>query len=345
MLKKVNVIVAGICAGICMVASLSSAAMAQDSAAKAEEIMKQARAAVASESKFKSLQGLTVAGTVRQTFGDRQMESELEIDMLMPDKIKKTTISTFATVVNALNGKEMWNDFIPSMSMGGGPGGGRGGRFMGMAGGPGGPNNPMGEYMQVQQRRELVMVMLGILLTPPAASEMTFAYIGEAPGPEGSKLHVIDGKSSDGAVTRIYIDQETKLLIGLGYKAKSMRRGGGRPQGQAGQGSQQRPQGQQGQGAARPQGQAAPQGQQGQQGQRPEMTPEERERRMQQAQEAFQNSPEVDYRWAFSEYRKEGGFNLPGRITKIEGGTPNEEWELSKIKINPKLSADKFEKK
>ncbi len=334
MIKKVSVILAG----ITLIAGLATVAAAQD--AKAEEIIKEARAAVGSESKFKSLQGLTLSGTMRQTFGERQNESELEIDILMPDKIKKTQVSQFATIVNAINGKEMWNDFIPSMSMGGGPGGGRGGgRFPGMmGGGPGGANNPMGEYMQTQQRREMVMIMLGVLLTPPSASEMTFAYIGEAPGPEGSKLHVIDGKSSDGAVTRLYIDQESKQLIGMSYKAKSLRRGfgGGRGQG-GGQGG-----GQQRQAGERPQGQQQP-GQQ--QGQRPEMTPEERERRMQQAREAFESAPEVDYRWAFSDYRKEGGFNLPGRITKIEGGTPNEEWELSKIKINPKLSADKFVKK
>jgi hypothetical protein len=32
-------------------------------------------------------------------------------------------------------------------------------------------------------------------------------------------------------------------------------------------------------------------------------------------------------------------------MTKIEGGTPNEEWEISKIKVSPKLSPDKFVKK
>jgi len=332
-MKKKFFVLAGV---FCLMASITGTA--QD--AKANEILKQARAAVGSESKFKSLQGLTLSGTMRQTFGERQTESELEIDILMPDKIKKTQISQFATIVNALNGKEMWNDFIPSMSMGGGGRGG--GRFPGMmGGGPGGQNNPMADYMQMQQRRELVMIMLGVLLTPPAALEMSFAYVGEAPGPEGSKLHVIDGKSSDGAVTRLYIDQESNQLIGMSYKAKSLRRGfgGGRGPGQgAGQGgNQQRPAGE------RPPQQAQQQGQQ--QGQRPEITPEERERRMQQAREAFQNAPDVDYRWAFSDYKKEGGFNLPGRITRIEGGTPNEEWELSKIKINPKLTAEKFEKK
>jgi len=66
---------------------------------------------------------------------------------------------------------------------------------------------------------------------------------------------------------------------------------------------------------------------------------------MKEAQERFEKAPEVDYRWAFSDYKSVGGLNLPHRMTKLEGGAPNEEWEISKIKVNPKLSPDKFVKK
>lgn len=117
-----------------------------------------------------------------------------------------------------------------------------------------------------------------------------------------------------------------------------MRRG---PGGQGREGRQRTPQGQ-----AQSGGQANAQGgAQRQQGQRPELTPEERERRMKEFQERFEKAPEVDYRWAFADYKSVGGLNLPHRITKMEGTTPNEEWEISKIKINPKLSPDKFVKK
>lgn len=66
---------------------------------------------------------------------------------------------------------------------------------------------------------------------------------------------------------------------------------------------------------------------------------------MKEAMERFEKAPEVDFRWAFTEYKSVGGLNLPHRMTKIQGGTPNEEWEISKIKVNPKLSPDKFVKK
>ena len=75
------------------------------------------------------------------------------------------------------------------------------------------------------------------------------------------------------------------------------------------------------------------------------MTPEDRERMMKQMMENFEKAPEVDFSWAFSEYKSVGGLNLPHRMTRSQGGTPNEEWEISKIKVNPKLSPDKFVKK
>jgi hypothetical protein len=323
-------------------------AQAPDAKAKAEQILKQARAAIGDEKKLKELQGLSIAGTARTGAGDNQRESDLEIEILLPDKVKKTTTSQRGTQINALNGDQIWNDFVPGMGGGGGGFGDRRGGGPGGAGAPGGPggpggmfgpNSPLGSYIQLQQRREMYQIMLGWLLAAPASAQVEFAFVGEAPGPEGSKLNVIDGKGANGFTVRLYFDQQTNQLIGLGFKAKQFMRGGRRgPGGPGGQGG--------GQGGQTPQGaQAGQPGQGGQRGQRPEPTPEERERFRKEAQERFEKTPEVDYRWAFSDYKSVGGLNLPHRLTKIEGGTPNEEWEISKIKVNPKLSPDKFVKK
>jgi hypothetical protein len=309
-------------------------AQGADAKAKADEVLKKARAAIGDESKLKGLQSLSATGTVRQSFGERQMESEVEIEMMMPDKIKRTTNSSFATIIQALNGEQMWNDFVPNVAMGGGGGM----RVMGMGGPGGGPgggqgaNSAMSQYFQLQQRREMIQIMLAWLLVTPPSSQMQYVYIGEAP----------DGKSADGSGVRLYFTQEDHKLIGLSYKAKTRSRNfgarpAGGPGGQAGQPAQ---------GGQRPpqQGQAAG-GQGQQQGQRPEVTPEERERRMKEAMDAFEKSPEVDFRWALSEYKSVGGINLPHRLTKFEGQNANEEWEISKFKVNPKLTADKFVKK
>jgi hypothetical protein len=199
----------------------------------------------------------------------------------------------------------------------------------------------MAKYGQMNQRRELALVMLGWLLAAPASAQMEYSYAGEAPGPEGSKLDAVIAKSGLGFSTVLYFDQQSHQLIGIKYKAKQMRAtfGGRGPGGAAGGGRQ-------GDGAQRPGGGGQGNAQPGQPGQpRPEITPEERERRMKEAQERFEKAPEVDISWSFADYKSVGGLNLPHRLTKSEGGTPNEEWEISKFKVNPKLTADKFVKK
>lgn len=327
--------------------SFSAAAIAQapDAKAKGEEIMKKARAAVGDEKKLKEFQSLTATGTARQTFGDRQMENELQIDLLAPDKIQTTFNSQMMTRIQTLNGDQVWFDFIPGMGMGGpggGPGGGGGGMrmMMGGPGGPGGdPNSPIAKYMRMGQQRDLALVMLGLLLTAPPSAQIEYSFAGEAPGPEGSKLNAVIAKSGLGFNAVLYLDQENNHLVGIKYKAKQMRGGvrrgpGGGPGGPGGQG------GGRGQGGGAP---ANAQG--GQPGPRPELSPEDRERIQKEMAERFEKAPDVEYSWAFSEYKNAGGLNLPHRLTKSEGGTPNEEWEISKYKINPKLSPEKFVKK
>lgn len=321
--------------------AIAAFAQAADAKAKAEEVLKKARAAIGDEKKFKELQAITANGMSRQTMGQMQIESEVQIDMMMPDKIQTTFNMQFGgnpvgSRISTLNGDTLWNDFIPGM--GAGPGGG-GMRMMGggPGGGPGGgdPNSPMARYGQMNSRRDLAFLMLSMFLTVPASAQLEYTYAGEAPGPEGTKLDAIIGKSALGFSTVLYFSQDSHQLVGLKYKGKDTRamfqRGPGGPGG---------PGGGQRQGG----GQGAQPGQPGG-GQRPEMTPEEREARRKEMMERFEKAPEVDYSWAFADYKGVGGFNLPHRITKSQGGTPNEEWEISKYKINPKLTADKFVKK
>ncbi|MDQ3010335.1 MAG: hypothetical protein M3X11_06495 [Acidobacteriota bacterium] len=356
-----------------LVATITASAFAQspDAKAKADEILKKARAAIGSESKFKSVQALSAEGMINQNQGDRRIESTLELDMLMPDKVKVSQTMQFGTIIRGFDGTNMWNDFVAGVGMGGGPGGGFRGFGGGGPGGPGGQganNSPMAAYTQQQSRREMVQILLAWFLAAPASSGMQYAYVGEAPGPEGSKLDVVDAKTSDGLSTRLYFNKESYRLVGLSYKAKNLRRaftggrGPGGPGGEGGQGgtrpaqaqgAQGQPQGQaqgggqrQAQGGGQGQGQGAGQAQGAGQGQqRPQMTQEERDRRAKEMAEAFEKALEVDYRWAFDDYKSVGGLNLPHRLTKIEGGAPTEEWEISKYKVNPKLTADKFEKK
>lgn len=61
---------------------------------------------------------------------------------------------------------------------------------------------------------------------------------------------------------------------------------------------------------------------------------------------AYEKAPEVDYQWSFAEYKEFNGLMLPTVLTKAVAGTPNEEWVISKFKVNEKnVKPDKFEKK
>jgi hypothetical protein len=53
----------------------------------------------------------------------------------------------------------------------------------------------------------------------------------------------------------------------------------------------------------------------------------------------------VEVRWIASDYRNVNGLTLPHRLTRSTGGQITEEIELQKVKVNPALKPDKFEKK
>jgi hypothetical protein len=368
-----------------------------EGSAKAQEILKQARAAIGDESKIAGLKSISIAGSSRRVFGERETVSEVELEALMPDKIRRSTLVTpfpGAEIQNieVSNGDQVWTDFVSNMpqGMGGGPGGPGGGQRVMVVGGGGGgdrvtvpgggPGGPGGGPQMIMAggggdeasrhlavKTEFTRIFLGFLAAPPANVHVEYTLIGEAKAPDGV-ADVIEVKGPGENKTRLYIDQATHRLLMLSYKGKdpsSLMRGGRGPGGPGGA----RPQGAPGQGGSNSQGPGAPAegprpagstqgpgnapagapaGGQGQQGQ-PQMTPEEREARrqaqMKQMQEAMAKLPDVDFFWRFADYKSEGGLTLPRLVTKSTGGKINEEWQISKIKLNPNIKADKFEKK
>ena len=367
--------VIGLCKFLVILTAIatSNQAFAQSPAAKAraDEIIRLAREAIGDQSKLDSLQSLSLSATTRRTFGEQQRESEIEYEMIFPDKFIRTDTSQFGTMILALNGNQVWQDFAAAQQVGGfGPpgGGGGGGRVMRFGGpGQGNSNDPAGqERFSNFQRAEFARLLLGILLISPSSFQVEFSYLGEAKSPDGTVVDAILAKGPGDFKLALYFNHQSHKLLMLNYKGRQqqfqMRRGpsgggpgrpdggqGGRPGGQgAGQGGGQGG----GQGAGQGGGQGAGQGggqgagQGGGQGERrPQMTPEEREKFIKDMEARVANAPEVEFRWIFEDYKNVGGINLPHRLTKSEAGKPNEELVIHKYKINPKLSPDKFVKK
>ena len=307
-----------------IVFSLSVVALAQgeDAQAKAGQILKQARAALGDEAKLKSLQSLSASAISRRTVGETRMESEIEYEILLPDKFRRSENSQPFTTITVMEDDKSWTYRIPTNPA----------SNEGQARGPVNTPDPQAQARrQTLQRAEFTRVLLGWLLITPSFEPVEYSYAGELREPD-TTADLIDVKGKDGFKARLYLEQKTHRLMMLTYQGKpvsQIMRTLGRT---GGPGNQRPPQDDK------------------------KLTPEEQAKRRQERQletdkrrkeflEALAKAPDVEFRWIFSEYKNVKGLSLPHHLIKSEAGRETEEWEISLFRINPKLPADRFEMK
>jgi hypothetical protein len=277
---------------------------------KADELLAAMRQALGS--KVEDVKTLSASGEFRRMMGEREINGDLTIEMIAPDKFKRTEdmgIPGGPTVsrVVAVNGADVWED---STNRGGGPG------MVMRMGGPGGPGGPGGQpgqgpseedrarWRQAQQRRAIgdfhrnLLLLLGRTSAPAT-------YVGEAEAEDG-KADVIEVKPEGAAAMRLFLDQQTHLPLMLTYTGvlprMIVRQGGGPPPSQ-----------------------------------------EEMRKRW----EEMRNQPpqEVTYEVHVDDYKDVAGVKLPHRITQSVDGKPTEEWTVGAFKVNPTLKPEAFVKK
>lgn len=129
-----------LCLLLCGVSSL----LAQDkNTGKGQELINQAREAIGGEANLKAIQSFTAQGNYKSSMMGRPSQGDLKIELLLPDKYLRTATSGGAmgerTLLQCVNGTNVWLDMKMS-EMGGMPGGegGGGGRGGGGGGGVGG---------------------------------------------------------------------------------------------------------------------------------------------------------------------------------------------------------------
>src|SRR5438034_5082283 len=93
------------------VADLFPNVSAQDAAAKAQQLIAQTRAALGGE-KLKSLTSLSATGNLRRKLGQMDTSGEVQIDLLLPDKMLRTETMTMMggvelTRVEAVSGSNV----------------------------------------------------------------------------------------------------------------------------------------------------------------------------------------------------------------------------------------------
>jgi len=275
---------------------------AQDATVKAQQLIAQARAALGGE-KLKSLTSLSATGNLRRRMGQMDMSGELQIDLLLPDKMLRVETMTLMggaelTRAEAVNGANAWTDQQTS-----GHGGG-----MVMIRRPGG-DGPQGQAMQQNAvRAESARTMLGWLLATLSSFPVEYSYAGVAESPDG-KADVLDVKGPNNFAVQLFLDQTSHQPLMLTYKGRKARIITSTLQA----------------GAPR--------------------SEEDVRKQVAEAEAKAAAEPLVEYQVAFSDYRNVGGLSLPHRLTRSVENEVNEEWEMTKFKINPPLKPEKFEKK
>jgi hypothetical protein len=281
------------------------------------DVLQQARAALGGDGTLSSVNALSLEGPFRREMGPRQMEGTVVLTLALPDRMHRSeemSLPGGASVerISVLAGDAAWDDVQNRGGMGGG-------MIMTQFRGPGGQQMDPHAMEQARVRRmkaELQRWRLALF----AAADEPLTHAGVAESPDG-KADVFEIKDDRGQPLRLFIDQRTHLPLMLSFqevRPRMMMRGAPGGPGGRGQG-----------------GPGAP----GAGGQRPD--PEEIRRRI----EAEGPPKPSAINLYLGEYQSVDGIMLPHRITQSVDGKPSEEWTIEKVKVNPAVKAEMFEKK
>jgi hypothetical protein len=170
-----------------------------------------------------------------------------------------------------------------------------------------GGDSPQDREMQANAiRTELTRITLGWLLSSPSSVPLEFSYAGVAEAPDG-KADVLEVKGPNGFSARLFLDQVSHKPLLLTYTGKKPR--------------------------VITRTTAGPHGK------------EEMEKAIKADEAEIGRQPDVEFQIRFSDHREVDGISLPHHLTRAVDGEVNEEWEISKFKVNPPLKPEKFEKK
>ena len=295
---------------------------AEQAAGQASEVMANLRAALGG-AKLDQVKAVSVEGPFRREMGQRQAEGTVVMVLQGPDKMHRSEDTEFPggmsiERITAISGATSWEDTQNRGGMGGG--------MQFMMRGPGGAE--MSEEAREKMRTtrltaEMQRWMFALLAAP--AGEVTYAGVAESPDGKADTLEIKDVR---GQAVRLFVDQQTHLPLMLAFsevRPRMMMQGG--------------PGGRRGGGPGGPGGAGAGAGAGAGERQRP--TEEEIRQRI----AAMPPPTPSAVQMSFADYTTVDGIKFPKQISVRVDGTPSEEWTLEKIKVNPSLKADFFDKK
>jgi hypothetical protein len=319
------------------VVALSMPVAAQD---KAAEVMQKARAALGG-AKLDQLKTLSLEGPFAREMGNRQMQGKIVLTMQLPGSMHRSEDMELGMGgmsverITAITGDKSWED----MQNRGGVGGGG----MQIVMRPPGSQELNAEQLEQARTRRLRYELNRYLLAFAGGAGLEPSYVAVAEAPEG-KADVVEVKGENNQSIRLFVDQNTHMPLMLQYqevRPRVMMSGGpGGPGGGPGRGGRGDFGGRGGDGAppTPPPGGGGGRGAGGD-GQRP--NPEEMRRRLENMPPPAPSTVTL----YLSDYKKVDGLMLPHRLTQAVDGKTVEEWTIEKVKVNPSVKADLFEKK
>ncbi len=299
------------------VMALTLPVAAQD---KGADVMRQAREALGGNT-LAQVQTLSLEGPFAREMGNRQVQGTLAVTLQLPDRMHRREDTEMMGGMSiertaALAGDTSWEDMQNRGGMGGGM------QIVMRDGPPGQELNP--EQVAQNRRRRLRTEYNRYLLAFLGGGSLAPAHVGVAEAPEG-KADVLEVKNETGQAVRMFVDQQSHVPLMLQYSEVRPRinimGGPGGPGGRRG-----------GFGPGGPPPAAGD-------GQRP--SPDEMRRRM----EAMPPPAPSLVTLYLGDYKKVDGVMLPHRLTQAIDGKTVEEWTIEKVKVNPAVKADLFEKK
>lgn len=274
---------------------------------RAQELVKQARAALGGEQALNGIQNLTVSGDLRRFGERRERTGEAKISMLLPDKFKRTeTMNLIAdvdvTLTTVLNGDRFWTDSSSS--------GGVNARIKSRSVNQ--DNSPQAERGRGQHMRmEFARQLASLLLASSPAFPVEFHYKGEASSKDGA-ADVLEVRGPNGFSALLFLNKSTHRPLMMTYKGVIPRTTVNTSTHRAGS----------------------------------EEEAEKLLKDAKAGKVGGAAGPLEQGNWEvyFSDYRAVNGVWFPHRIKKSVNGKPWEELDIKKYKINASLTGRDFEK-
>ncbi|HEX7138119.1 MAG TPA: hypothetical protein VF219_09745 [Vicinamibacterales bacterium] len=185
---------------------------------KAAELLAQARAAIGGD-KAARVQGLSCAGTVARSVGDRQISGELTLELQLPDKLLRTESispmgdSALVITEQGINGDTLLRN---SRTVNTPPG-----AIIRFPPPPAAGSDAEAQALR-NSRAELARLAIGLLMTSPASLPVDFTYGGEAESPDG-KADVIDARGGSSFAAKLFLDKKSHHPLMMAYRGASPR--------------------------------------------------------------------------------------------------------------------------